>query len=157
MSKLKEKRERATVGCGDSVRKILDEEARMRIAAGILLIVLGIFSIGAPTQVLQMIVVATGVPIVITNGVWLALAIIHLVLMVRGGVCALKRRDWRWSLLAAIYCVVINYVVIVSNGWYAIIQGFGSPVLEGLTAYVVAGLCALPVVFLVKRRGEFEF
>jgi len=116
---------------------------KMRIAAGIMLIITGIASVGVPVQVADMIALtraasyeeflelswslATSTPAVLAT-------VVLLVLIVGGGICALRKKAWAWALSGAI-CSMI------AMGVFAVFLA-----LPGLLA----------VIFLAKRKGEFS-
>lgn len=114
---------------------------KMRIAAGIMLIITGIASVTVPVRVADMIAGTRA-------GSWeeflelswslstslAPLGLALLVLIVGGGICALRKQAWGWALLAAICSMVAMAFV-----W-------------GLLA--ILGLLA--VIFLVKRKSEFQ-
>jgi uncharacterized protein YjeT (DUF2065 family) len=109
----------------------------MRIAAGIMLIVRGIASVIVPEQVAEMIAQtrAGSYEYFLRTSTWVVPAgLVLLVFIVGGGICALRREAWGWAFSGAI-CSMIA-------------MGF----LWGLLA--IPGLLA--VIFLLKRKGEFQ-
>lgn len=113
----------------------------MRKAAGIMLIITGIASVVVPGQVAEMIARTRAGSYeeflelswsLSTSLVPLGLAL--LALIVGGGICALMKKAWGWALAAAI-CSMIA-------------MGFSA------VFFALPGLLAL--IFLIKRKGEFQ-
>ena len=131
----------------------------MRKAAGIMLIILGLVSWQVPAQVVNTIAWGRatsiedfvrissemGTPMVLTG-------LLLIVLIVGGGICALRKRAYWWALSGAVCLIIAG--IILGAFW----PHFNDP--GGRLAGVLMGvLYALPgllaVIFLEKRKGEF--
>jgi hypothetical protein len=115
----------------------------MRKAAGIMLIITGIASVVVPGQVAEMIARTRAGSYeefldlsfsLATSSEAMFATLVLLVLIVGGGICALRKEAWGWALSGAI-CSMIA-------------MGFYAPF------FALPGLLA--VIFLVKRKGEFQ-
>lgn len=122
----------------------------MRIAAGILIIVLGVLSFMVPAAVADTIAWqrATSwdeyVSIRLDIGVQMALpTLLLIILIVGGGICALRKKVYWWALSAAIASVVGGITLFLTT--------VGS-VYFGLIYLPIA---VLALVLLVKRRRDF--
>ncbi|MFO7997328.1 MAG: hypothetical protein R6U93_09405 [Dehalococcoidia bacterium] len=130
----------------------------MRIAAGIVLMIIGVFSAGAPQALATAIAMArmespTAYPAAFIE----ALTVLMIGLVVGGGTCVLLKRAWWWAFVASLCAVVVGvitvlfphyapfgpWILLIPTGWYV------------FTGVLVTLLSALLVVFLVKRRNEF--
>ena len=114
----------------------------MRIAAGIMLIILGIASLAVPVSVAEMIAQTRTdsyedfleLAFSLMTSPWAAIAAsVLLGLIVGGGICALRKKAWGWAFSGAI-CSMI------AMGFYHVL-------------FALPGLLA--VIFLLKRKGEF--
>ena len=131
----------------------------MRKAAGIILIILGLFSWQVPAQVVNTIAwgratsIEDFVRISSEMGIPMVLIGVLLVVVIVGaGISALRKRAYWWALSGAV-CLIIGGIVL-GVFW----PHFGDP--AGMLAGVLVGmLFALPgllaVIFLEKRKGEF--
>ncbi|MFP3898981.1 MAG: hypothetical protein ACLFVD_06690 [Dehalococcoidia bacterium] len=131
----------------------------MRIAAGIMLIIIGVFSAGAPQALARAIAMArmesaAAYPSVLIE----ASTVLVIGLIVGGGTCILLKRAWWWAFVAGLCAVVVGiitvlfpvftpfrpWVLAIPSDWYI------------FTGVLVTVLASLLVIFLVKRRGEFQ-
>lgn len=130
----------------------------MRIAAGIMLMIIGVFSAGAPQALARAIAMArmespTAYPAVLIE----ALTVVIIGLVVGGGTCILLKRAWWWAFVAGLCAVMVGvitvlfpryapfgpWILLIPAGWYT------------FTGVLVTLLSSLLVVFLVKRRNDF--
>lgn len=132
----------------------------MRKAAGIMLIILGLFSWQVPTQVVNTI--AWGRATSIEDFVRISseigtplfpISLLLVVVIVGAGISALRKRARWWALSGAV-CLIIGGIIL-GVFW----PHFGDP--AGMLAGVLVGmLFAIPgllaVVFLEKRKAEFS-
>ena len=128
----------------------------MRTAAGILIILLGIFSFLAPTGVadaiaLERALAIGGVDIIERvaairadiNTQTILVVILLQVLIVGGGICTLIRRDYWWAFSAAICSLVAGAVM-------HRLQTVGS-----VYSFIYIPIAVLAIILLVNRREEF--
>jgi hypothetical protein len=137
----------------------------MRIAAGILMIIVSAMSIVVPSDLTS----AVGLRVtnsteayvsftMAANSLIVISSLVLLVFIVGGGICALRKKAWWWALYAAIGCMILG----VMDAMLSLLQ---IPPLYhdvagamGITFVGIIGMLAglLAIIFLVERRGEFQ-
>jgi len=122
----------------------------MRIAAGILMIFLGVFSFLAPTGVADAIALARADTIeefasirLDINTQTILVVLLLQVLIVGGGICTLLKRAYWWAFSAAIGSVVAG---IVMHRLHTV----GS-----VYSFLYIPIALLVLILLVNRKGEF--
>jgi len=115
----------------------------MRIAAGILMILVGFLSIailGTMADVLAR--VAMVVPIDLDEGTqWMVgLTFLLLGLTWGGAICAFRKRAYWWALVGVICSMLIGFLTFVF----------------GILGYIFFTMAILALIFLIKRKGEFQ-
>ncbi len=132
----------------------------MRVAAGIILLALG--ATGAVGSLLFLWSLLRS-PIVIHS--WAALAIVVLLIgagTAGGGISAIRRKVYWWPLMAAIFLVIVAITSTVLIMRAPTIPGEDPASLAQrlLWSAPAWGICGLPsflaLIFLVKRKGEFQ-
>lgn len=118
----------------------------MRIAAGIVMIIGGLCLPAIyGSYYLEMTAKTMGVPIevVIETARWTSLLVfLSLGLTVGGAISAFRRKYWWWALSGAICSVFIGFAMLIFP-----VPLFGS---------IFPPMAILAVIFLVKRKSEFE-
>jgi hypothetical protein len=123
----------------------------MRKAAGIIMLAFGIFVIVGAVRI--MLRWESGG----TADVWIQLA--FSVLVVAAGISVLRRKAYWWALLAAIGMIVIGTTNAARMWQDVVYRHFDtatrfSMALRSWAIWGIPGILAL--IFLVKRKGEFE-
>ena len=123
----------------------------MRKAAGVIMVAFGIFVIVGAVRI--MLRWESGG----TADVWIQLA--FSVLVVAAGISVLRRKAYWWALLAAIGMIVIGTTNAVRMWQDVVYRHFDtaarfSMALRSWAIWGIPGILAL--IFLVKRKGEFE-
>jgi hypothetical protein len=122
----------------------------VRKAAGIIMLVFGIFTIAG-----GLIVLRPGIGGMAHVWVGIALA----ALLVAGGISALRRKAYWWALLAAIAMVlygVSNAVWAWQDPWFQHRYDTATRLLMAAGTWAIWGIPGLvALIFLVKRKGEF--
>ena len=124
--------------------------SKMRKAAGIMLIFLGVFSLIAPQAVASAIALARASSaqefIIIRAAMSPQASLISTILVVfivGGAICALKRKAYWWALSAGIASVVAGMTLFLGRGE------------DALLGILFVPLALVAVIFLVKRSSEF--
>jgi len=124
--------------------------SKMRKAAGIMLLFLGVFSLIAPQVVADAMALAraSSAQEFITIRTAMSpqastISTILVVFIVGGGICALKREAYWWALGASIASVVAGMALFLGN------------VNDALLGILYVPLALVAMIFLVKRRSEF--
>jgi|GEM_PF-1211350 len=123
----------------------------MRIAAGVMLIVFGVLSVGAVIFIQP----PTG-----SEQAWVALPLMGLI--VAGGICALVKRGYWWAFSGAVGLLVVGtiFVAFYIAARYWGVAGPIPAVTRSVRLAAAGALYNLPgllaLVFLVKRKGEFQ-
>lgn len=126
----------------------------MRKAAGIIMLVFGIF------------IIVGGLPMVLQSGlgaaeqVWLWVQLALSILILAAGISVLRRRAYWWALLAAIAMVLVGATHAV-RAWQDPIWRYhfdtATRLLRAAGSWAIWGIPGLlALIFLVKRKGEFE-
>ena len=123
----------------------------MRVVAGILIIVLGVFSFIVPSAVADAIAWGRAtsfdewIHIRTDIGVQMALpTLLLIVLIVGGGICALTKKAYRWAVSGAIASVVGGIALLLTTVGSAYLGVMYTPI------------AVLALVLLVKRKDEFR-
>lgn len=123
----------------------------MRIAAGILMILLGVFSFLAPTGAADAIALARADTIeefvsirLDINTQTILVVLLLQVLIVGGGICTLLKRAYWWAFSAAIGSVATG---IVMHRLHTV----GS-----VYSFLYVPIAFLALILLVNRKGEFQ-
>jgi len=138
----------------------------MRIAAGIMMIVVGFLSFAVPqglteevglrlidsTESLASFMMATSGFIVFSS-------LVFAVLTIGGGICALIKKSWWWALSGAIGCVIIGVIYAMLSllripPFYHNVAGAVGAATIGIIG-MIAGILA--IVFLIRRRDNFGY
>ena len=132
----------------------------MRIAAGIILLILGATGVVAGMLALLAELLS---PVGFFHP-WAALAVVVLLVgagIVGGGISAIRRRFFWWPLMAAICLVIlaITYTILIMSSptmpWDE--RTFAQRLLGTVPIWGGGGLPSLlALIFLVKRRAEFQ-
>jgi len=120
----------------------------VRIAAGILMIIVGLTLPGLTQTVVELIaetvasiLEADPVETVFSLGKWTVLPVILLLgLTVGGGICAFLKKHWWWALSGAICSVFIGFAMLIFPVFGLIFPPMG----------------VLAVVFVCRRKREWE-
>lgn len=139
----------------------------MRIAAGIMMIIVGLFfSIAVPqglTEEVGLRVTDSSEAYVsfmmASSGFIVFSSLAFGVLTVGGGICALVKKSWWWALSGAIGCVILGVISAMLSllripPFYHNVAGAVGAVGIGFLC-VIAGILA--IIFLIKRRGIFGY
>ena len=113
----------------------------MRIAAGILIIIVGLTTPAIAQTVAEMVAGTTDFEAVGSAGATMVLPVLLLLgLTIGGGFCAVRKKQWRWALSGAICSAFIGFagLIFVPLGLILFLMGM------------------LAVIFLLKRKGEFD-
>lgn len=124
----------------------------MRIAAGIILIVIGVCSVVLPIKIADVLALN------VVESSWgvLLLGLFLMVLIIGGGIWALVKKGWGWAFSGAICSVLVGLTYTIVDLFnlspaapFAFALGYASiGILIGLIGI-------LAVIFLVKSKGEF--
>ena len=124
----------------------------MRITAGIFLIILGLLSFMPPMVVANMVAWARSSSIEEFGSIRLAInpqaslvATLLIVFVVGGGIGALRRKAYRWALSAGIVSIVAGLSLL-----------FLGRVEDALVSVIYIPLALMAVIFLVKRKEQFQ-
>lgn len=123
----------------------------MRKAAGIIMLAFGIFVIVGAVRI--MLRWESG----FLSTIWIQLA--FSILIVAAGISVLRRKAYWWALLAAIGMIVIGTTNAVRMWQDVVYQHFDTATRfsMALRSWAIWGIpCILALIFLVKRRNEFE-
>lgn len=115
----------------------------MRIAAGTLMIIVGFLAIsilGTMADVLASIAKIVPVDLDATTQWMVGLTFLLLGLTWGGAVCVFRKRIYGWALAGAISALFIGFLTFV----------------YGILGYVVLTIAILALIFLIKRKGEFQ-
>ena len=115
----------------------------MRIAAGILMIIVGLTLPAIVQNVVEMIAKTTADPFETAGslGAPTVLPVFLLLgLTVGGGICAFIKKHWWWALSGAICSVFIGFAMLIFPVFGLIFPPMG----------------ILAVIFLVKRKSQFD-
>lgn len=131
----------------------------MRIAAGIILLALGATGAAGSLLYLWSLLRST-----VSFNPFTALAVLVLLIgagIAGGGISAIRRRVYWWPLMAASCLVIVAIVVTVLIVRAPAIPGDEPTLMDRLRSSSPAwGICGIPsvlaLIFLVKRRGEFQ-
>ena len=138
----------------------------MRIAAGIMMIVVGFFSFVVPQGLTEEVGLrisgSTGDLasfMMASSGSIVFSSIIFAVLTIGGGICALAKKSWWWALSGAICCVILGVIDAMISllripPFYHNVAGAVGASLIGVIG-IIGGILA--VIFLIKRRGIFDY
>lgn len=123
----------------------------MRKAAGVIMVAFGIFVIVGAVRI--MLRWESG----FLSTIWIQLA--FSILIVAAGISVLRRKAYWWALLAAIGMIVIGTTNAVHMWQDVVYRHFDtatrfSMALRSWGIWGIPGILAL--IFLVKRKGEFE-
>jgi len=136
----------------------------MRIAAGIMMIAVGVLSFAVPqgltTEVGLRISGSTGDLtsfMMASSGFIVFLSSVFAVLTIGGGICAFVKKSWWWALLGAIGCVILGVIqamisLLTIPPFYHNAAGAVGASLIGIIA-MIAGILA--VIFLIERKDVF--
>jgi hypothetical protein len=137
----------------------------MRIAAGILMIIASAMSIVVPSDLTSEVGLRVTDSteayvsfMLASNSLIVPLSLVLLVFIVGGGICALRKKVWWWALAGAIGCTILGVAdatlsLLQIPPLYHDVAGAMGITFVGTIA-MLAGILA--IIFLIKRKGEFE-
>ncbi len=133
----------------------------MRIAAGIMLMAMGVFSVEyTPISLARLIAFITGSEFPgAYSVVGVALTVLLVGVIVAGGICALRKKAYWWAFSAGLCAVATGFVRMFWTPFPLPPFHPGRSYPDIWIAYTNVGvtlLACLVVIFLVKRRGEFR-
>ena len=137
----------------------------MRMAAGILMIIVSFMSFAVPQQLAEELAfriadsAETYASLVIESSGWIVFSsLVSLGLIAGGGICALIKKAWWWALSGAIGCAIIGLIhamlsLLTTPPTYHNVAGAVGAATLGIICILVG---ILAVIFLIMRRGEFQ-
>ena len=123
----------------------------MRIAAGILMIIVGFTSFATAQTLVEMFGETTG-------SVFVPLTFLALGLTWGGGICVFRKKAYWWALSGAICSMIIaSTLTITSLSTFPFPLRFGASMVGTSLFYIIFVLMAiLALIFLIKRKGDFQ-
>ena len=137
---------------------------RVRIAAGILMIIVGIFSLSTPGMIAQALdLTATE----IVGSAWIVcLALFLLGWIGGGGICAFIKKAWWWALSGAICSVLVGVIYTITSlitfplPFYSFGKSnaaiAGTVIGAAIIGCVLTLMGILAFIFLRKSKGQFR-
>lgn len=137
----------------------------MRIAAGIMTIVVGLLSFIVPQGLTQEVGLRLSAStgdlasfMMGASGFVIFLSLVFAILTIGGGICALAKKSWWWALYGAIGCVILGVVdairsLLMIPPLYHNVAGALGVAIIGLLS-MIAGILA--IIFLIERKTVFE-
>jgi hypothetical protein len=138
----------------------------MRMAAGILMIIVSAMSIVVPSDLTAELGLrvtdsaeAYASFMMASNNLMVPSSLVLLVFIVGGGICALRKKVWWWALSGAIGCAILGVIYAMLDllkvpPLYHNVAGAMGAALIGIVC-MLAGILA--IIFLIKRKGNFEY
>ena len=123
----------------------------MRVTAGILMILVGLTSFATLYSLVDIFGETTSI-------VFVFLCFLSLGLTWGGGICAFTKKAYWWALFGAICSVIVAFTfTITSLSTFPVPLRSGASVVGATTLGIIFVLMGiLAVIFLTKRRGEFQ-
>jgi hypothetical protein len=138
----------------------------MRIAAGIMMIAVGVLSFSVPNGLTEEIGLRISVEIgdlasfmMTSSGFIVFLSIVFAVLTIGGGICAFVKKAWWWALLGGITCMILGVIqamisLLTIPPLYFNLAGAVGASLIGVIAMILG---ILAVIFLIIKRDSFGY
>ena len=133
----------------------------MRVAAGILMIIVSFMSVYAPIKLAEQVsfILESSYETYSSLNGWIIFSVlVSLGLIAGGGICALIKKAWWWALSGAIGCAIIGLIhamlsLLTTPPTYHNVAGAVGAATLGIICILVG---ILAVIFLIMRRGEFQ-